>query len=598
MDPKRQRVSQILVTIFFIAQIVVAITLNHRYRQSQSSDTASGDAFARYGFTLVESARQRGIDFVHQPPALDPKLAPILPRVADMGAGIAVGDFDKDGFVDFYVTNSGENSQNRLYRNNGDGTFTDVAAAMGVADVNRDGTGTSMGALWGDFDNDGYEDLLVYKWGTARLFHNDGGKGFTDITAKADLPHWMNANTAVLLDYDRDGKLDILLCGYFHEKIDLWHLTGTDIMPDSLEYATNGTAKHLLRGHGDGTFEDVTAAVGMDKARAWTLASVSADFNGDGWPDIFLANDYGHAELWVNDGGKRFRNVREQALAGSPPKSGMNASFGDIYNSGKLAIYVSNIWENTLLQQGNNLWVPRAGTTLAYDNQAGAMGVENGGWSFGAQFGDLNNDGFVDLFLVNGYISGDRNQSYWYDYSQFSTGNAALIRDARNWPAVKNRSLAGYQQKKLWLNDGAGAFKDIAPAVGVTSLDDGRAVALADIDNDGALDVLVANQRGPLLLYHNKIDTKRHWIGFALEGTKSNKSAIGAQVTVFWNGQKQTQFVTGGSGFCAQNDRRLHFGLGTTATVEKVEIQWPSGTMTTLTGPKTDTMHALLEKES
>ena len=210
------------------------------------------------------------------------------------------------------------------------------------------------------------------------------------------------------------------------------------------------------------------------------------------------------------------------------------------------------------------------------------MGVELGGWSFGAQFGDLNNDGTLDLYLTNGYVSLDRNRSYWYDFSKVAGGNAAIIGDAKDWPAMDGRSLSGYQQKHVWINDGAGKFVDVAQAVGVSDIYDGRAVALADLWNTGALDAVVANQRGPLLLYKNTVDARNQWIEFELEGTESNRSGVGAQVTVRWNGQQQIQQVSGGSGFAAQNDRRLHFGLGKSPQVEQATIRWPSGRIQTL----------------
>jgi hypothetical protein len=260
----------------------------------------------------------------------------------------------------------------------------------------------------------------------------------------------------------------------------------------------------------------------------------------------------------------------------------MNASFGDIFNQGKLDIYVSNISEEGVLIQGNNLWVPEDGPKLKYDNLARDLGVELGGWSFGAQFGDLNNDGNLDLYLENGYISLDRKRSYWYDFAKVAGGNSSIIGDAANWPAFGGRSLSGYQQKHVWLNDGAGKFNDVAQAVGVTDTYDGRSVVLADLWNRGVLDVVVANQRGPLLIYRNTVAPQNAFIEFSLEGTKSNRSAIGAQLTLFWDGKQQVQLVSGGNGFASENDRRLHFGLGKTPSIEKIVIRWPSGITQTL----------------
>jgi hypothetical protein len=205
------------------------------------------------------------------------------------------------------------------------------------------------------------------------------------------------------------------------------------------------------------------------------------------------------------------------------------------------------------------------------------MNVEIGGWSFGAQFGDLNNDGTLDLYLVNGYVSADRNKNYWYDFSKIAGGNSAIISDAAHWPSMDGRSLSGYQQKRVWLNDGAGKFVNVAQAVGASDVYDGRSVAMVDLWNRGVLDVVVANQRGPLLIYKNTVAPENKWIGFELEGTASNRSAIGAEVRVFWDGKQQVQQITGGGGFCSQNQRRLHFGLGKNPRLEKVEIRWPSG---------------------
>jgi enediyne biosynthesis protein E4 len=596
---RRATVVRIAVAVLFAGLLVTPLAIKRlaaRRARSTAAVLDSNVALARYGFYLTEISNAAGIDFVHQAPALDPKLNAIMPEVASMGASVSIVDFDRDGWPDIYVTNSAIGSKNRLYRNMHDGTFKDVAPEMGIADVNQAGTGVSMGAVWGDYDNDGYEDLYLIKWGRPELYHNDHGHGFTRVSEQANLPPWINANTAVWFDYDGDGLLDLFVGGYYSEDIDLWHLKTTRIMPDSFEYAKNGGRKYLFHNLGNGRFEEVSAKAGIS-SRRWALASAAADLRGTGHPDLFVANDYGVAELYLNDGG-RFHEAGSESGVGFAPKSGMNVAVGDIFNQGKYSVYVSNISEDGVLIQGNNLWVPRdgkPGERVKYENMARDLGVELGGWSFGAQFGDLNNDGTLDLYLTNGYVSLDRKRSYWYDFAKVAGGNSSIIGDADHWPAVDGRSHSGYQQKHVWLNDGAGKFVDVAQAVGVADTYDGRAVALADLFNRGALDVVVANQRGPLLLYKNTVDPKNHWVEFALEGTRSNRSAIGAQVTVQWNGQEQLQQVSGGSGFAAQNDRRLHFGLGKDPHLERVTVRWPSGKIQTLEGVVQDKLNAVEE---
>lgn len=554
------------------------------------------DLLGRYGFVLRESARAAGVDFVHQPPAIDERLAHIGPQVAAMGASVSVVDFDGDGWQDFYVTASAPGSSNRLYRNQQDGTFVDVAGQVGLADLNQPGTGACMGSVWADIDNDGDEDVLVYKWGTVELFRNEGGRSFERISEAAGMPAWANLGCATWLDYDRDGWIDLFLAGYWPDGVRLEKLETTRIMPESFEYANNGGRKWLLRNTGKGRFEDLTRQVGIESTR-WTLAIVAADFNNDGFPDLFLSNDYGVSELYVNDAGKRFHEMGKESGVGYAPKSGMNAAVGDVFNRGELAIYETNISEGGVLIQGNNLWYPASDGALKFDNLASVMGVELGGWSFGAQFGDLNNDGFVDLYLTNGYVSGKPETSYWYDFSQITGGHSRIVSDAKNWPAMNGRSLAGYQPKRVWLNDGAGRFLEVAQVVGVTDRYDGRGVALADLGNHGALDVLVANQRGPLLLYRNQVAADQHWIAFDLEGHGSNRSAIGAQVRVYWNGGEQLQELVAASGYAAQNERRLHFGLGRSDRVQRVTISWPSGWEQTIEGLEVDQIHRVREPQ-
>ncbi len=620
----RTVLKQIGLLLLLFALIGAAAAWKHFQPAPPEETLEQEESLKRYGFYLTDYSKQCKIDFVHKAPQnLDSQLSHILPLINAMGASVSVVDFNKDGLPDLYVVTSVEGGKNRLYQNMGDGTFKDVAAEMGVADLNQPGTGVCMGAIWGDYDNDGYEDLLVYKWGKPELFHNDKGKGFTRVTEGSGLPAWMNANSAVWVDFDRDGHLDLFIAGYWPEDVDLWHLKTTKIMPNDFQYSENGGRKHLLRNKGDGTFEDVTNKMGITSTR-WTLAVGAADLTGSGYPDLFVANDYGVSELYANRGGKKFEEIGATTEIAKTAKSGMNVCFGDVYNRGQLAVYVSNISDPGNLLQGNNLWVPDAhkqGGDPRFKNLANSMGVEMGGWSWGAQFGDLNNDGLLDLYLTNGYISANRNQDYWYDYSKIATAYKGILVDAKNWPEIKDRSLAGYQTKCLWLGKG-GKFVDVCRAVGVKDTYDGRSVAMVDLWNRGVLDVVVANQDGPLLIYKNTVTPENKWIQFDLEGsknnrvscsslavagiwieaalpgTKSNRSAIGAQVRLFWDGKEQVQEVSGGGGYAAQNMRPLHFGLGRDPHIEKVVIRWPSGTTQTLTtNLETNQRHPVKEPE-
>jgi enediyne biosynthesis protein E4 len=603
--PVMSRGLHVLWAVLFVVSIASVVWLNREYAGAElaaprsADDSARTAAAVRHGFRLDESAKARGIDFVHQGPTFDARLTHIMPQVAAMGAAVAIADFDRDGLQDLYVTNSGEGSANRLYRNNRDGTFADVAASVGLADVNQAGTGVSMGAIWGDYDNDGFEDLFLYKYGRPELFHNEAGKSFTRVSDRAGLPAWVNANAAIWFDYDRDGKLDLFLAGYWAEDIDLWKLKTTRIMPESFEYAENGGRKYLFHNRGDGTFDETSAAMGID-SRRWTLAVGAADLFGTGYPDLFLANDYGIPQVYANRGGKSFVEVGREIGVARTPKSGMNVSFGDIFNDGRLSVYKTNISEPGVLVQANDLWLPRtttgpSGSRPEFQNLASSVGIELGGWSWGAQFGDLNNDGTADLYLTNGYVSAGERTSYWYDFAEIAVGHSTIIGDAAHWPAMKGRSLSGYQRKRVWVNDGAGRFTEVAQDVGASDTYDGRAVAMADLSNRGVLDVVVANQRGPLLVYANTVAPGRHWIAFDLEGTVSNRSAIGARLQLEWSGKRQVQEVHGGSGFSAENERRIHYGLGDASSVDRVVIRWPSGRTQTLEHPAIDQVHHVKE---
>lgn len=591
-------IKKITVILFFAALLGTPYMMNQLdiWSEETETDVDIGSAIQRYGFFLEEVSEEAGIQFRHQSPELDQRLDHILPQVASIGASVSVADVNNDGYQDIYLTNSRFNTENALYKNNGDGTFTNIASEMSIADLNKEALGVSMGAIWGDFNNSGYEDLFLYRWGKPELFRNDDGEGFTRITDDAGLPDWINANTAVWLDYDGDGFLDLFIGGYYDENINLWKLESTKIMPDSYEYATNGGRNYLLKNNGDGTFTDVTEETGLT-TRRWALAAAAADLTGSGFPDLVIANDYGVDEFFVNENGTSFRNAGESAGIGFAPKSGMSVAFGDILNQGIFSMYITNISEPGVLIQGNNLWVPskKSDDIPVFSNLAGNFGVELGGWSYGGQFGDLNNSGYQDLYVANGYVSAEMGTDYWYDFSKVAGGNKAIIEDAKNWPAMGGRSLSGFQQNRIWLNDGAGRFREVSSNVGGFLDLDSRSVAFADLNNNGNLDIIVATQNNEVKVYRNNTDPDNHWISFNLEGTESNRSAIGAIVELHWNGNRQVQVVSGGNAFSSQNQRPLHFGLGQKTEVEKAVIRWPSGTEQVIDKPEISRLHRITE---
>jgi len=573
-----------LVIAAFIAVGLAVVLLNRRVTES----TATWDPIR-----LSEVAHQSGIDFVHQQATLDPKIAHIAPHIAALGACVSVADVNNDNWPDLYFTTSRFGAANALYVNQRDGTFRDVAAEAGVASLNRAGEGVSMGAVWGDYDNDGLEDLLVYKWGYLQLLHNLGNLHFTDVTAQAGLRRWMNSNGAVWFDFDRDGLLDLYVTGYFRSDIDFWHLRTTRIMQQSWEFASNGGKNLLFRNLGNGRFADVTDAMGVGSMR-WTLAAAAADFNDDGWPDLYLANDYGPEELLLNRGVKRF----ELARAGleDDSKSGMAVALGDVFNRGRFDVFVTNISERGFLFQGNNLRINLL-KELGRFREIATGPVADAGWAWGAQFGDLNNDGWLDLVVVNGFISADSGRDYWYAMSKVAGAQGNIFEDAKNWPPIGTASLSGYERSRVLLNRSregpGGGFVDVAEEAGVTDRLDGRGVAMADLWNRGVVDVVIANEKERVLLYRNAAKAN-HWVEFKLIGTRSNRSAIGADVTVAFGGVEQRQVVDGGRGFCSQNDRRLHFGLGN-SHFDRVTIRWPSGTEQVLEGLAVDRLHEITE---
>ncbi len=546
---------------------------------------------------FVDVTEAAGIRHRHHKPVLDHKLDNIMSWVCSVGAAAAAGDYDKDGWLDLYVTDSRKGEPNYLYHNNGDGTFSDVAMRAGVADLNGEG-GTSMDCVWGDYDNDGWLDLYVVRWGTDVLLRNNGDGTFSDVTKRcfrkrdgSPGTQWANGNAVIFFDYNLDGRLDLYVGNYFDE-VDLWHLESTSIMHDGFEKSRNGGRNFLYRQEADGTFVEVAVSLGVDDP-GWTLAVGSADLNNDGWPDLYCADDFGPDQLFLNRRNGGFTNVSQTAL-GFDTKKGMNVDFGDFNNDGWLDIYVTNITTAEYLQEGNMLWHNNG---LGEDGALGLIdisletGTYDGGWGWGAKFFDFDHDGDLDIMAVNGFISAGEG-NYWYDLASWTvTGQDSA--DAKNWPTIGNRSFSGYESTRFWRNDGLYSFTERAKEVGIDSQRDGRGVVTFDYDNDGDLDVFVANQDAAPNLYRNDLlspehshdppddgEDKHHWLMVALEAdtaTGTNRDAIGARVTVMTSQGMQFRERDGGNGYSGQSDPRLHFGLAGDQRVRLLEVRWPDG---------------------
>ena len=346
---------------------------------------------AAEGLAFVDVTQVAGFVHVHHKPKLDARLEPIMSWVASVGAAAAAGDYDNDGWMDLYTTDSHKGEPNRLYRNMQDGTFKDLAAELGIADVNNT-DGVSTDCVWGDYDNDGWLDLFVVKWGRDVLLRNKGQDGFVDVTAQAFRSAdgepgspWANGCSATWVDYDRDGWLDLYVGNYFAPQ-DLWHLEHTRIMHDDFERARNAGRNSLFHNNRDGTFTDVAVALGLNDP-GWTLSVGHGDIDNDGWPDIYCANDFGTDQMFLNRRDGTFENVTETAF-GEDTKKGMNVDFGDFDGNGWLDIVVTNITTAEYLKEGNMLWHNDAasadGTPIFLDASVEA-GTYDGGWGWGGE---------------------------------------------------------------------------------------------------------------------------------------------------------------------------------------------------------------------
>ncbi len=577
------------------------------------------------GLSFEECADAAGLHHVHSMCHLSDKLGNIMPWLTSVGAAVAVADVDGDGYVDVYVTSSGRGDSNHLFRNRGDGTFEDITAAAGVGVGNPEGA--SMAAVFGDIDNDGDPDLYVVMWGAKnRLFENLGGGKFRDITDESGTGFWGYGNGATFLDYDRDGRLDLYVGNYFPEslpdpatgktkRLDLWDPFTTRVMHESFTRARNGGRNVLYRNLGNNKFEDVTEQAGLSYT-GWTLAVGAADLDNDGWPDLYAADDFGPDEVYFNTGATEnpprfqpFIGREGHPAIGDDWWKGMNVDFGDVDGNGFLDIYVTNILAPRYkTDEGNMLWLnladPSAPHGRKFVNVGKKTGTHDGGWGWGAKFADFNNDGLLDILEANGFVTGpDPSNTYWYDLQEMVTQLKNATADAADWPVMGDRDLSGYERNRLWIQResvrGELRFEEVADAAGIKDLYNGRGVAVFDADNDGDLDVFIANQGKVGTFYRNRLYAKdrrdpSHWLGLDLVGDPkdaassgdrrfaSTADAVGARASVACAGVSQRRDVQGGTGFASQSDRRLFFGLGNCASPDSIVVTWPSGRVLTI----------------
>ena len=484
------------------------------------------------------------------------------------GSGVAILDYDRDGFPDIFLVNGralpnasspakAEPPTSHLFHNNHDGTFTDVTQKSGLAN-----TGWGQGACVGDYDNDGFDDLYVTQYGANRLYHNERNGTFKEVAQQSGTAgsgqEW--GTGCAFIDYDRDGKLDLLVANYVH--FDLAHTPapgnapgcmwkGTPVMcgPRGLESAPNLLFHNLGNGH----FADVSAAAGIQKTPGHYCFSVTTlDFNEDGWPDIYVACDSTPAILYRNNKNGTFTDVAADAGAAynedGREQAGMGATAADFDGDGHLDLFKTNFSDDTsTLYHANG-----DGTFTDITFQAG-LGINADALGWGTTFADVDNDGFPDLLLANGHV----------------------------YPEVDSAKLgATFRQKRfLYYNLGNGKFRDATSTSGpgLQTPASGRGLAIADLWNDGRLSAIVNNLSDLPMLLVNQARNSNHWLGLRLIGTTSNASAIGARVTLTGTKRKWVDEVRSGSSYNSSSDLRLHFGLGTETHLQQIEVRWPNG---------------------
>ena len=514
--------------------------------------------------------------------------------------GVSIGDFDGDGFDDIYVCQPA-GLPNRLYRNRGDGTFLDVTEKAGVGVL--DGTSSAMFA---DLNNNGHQDLIVVRTSGPLLFINRGDGSFElrpDAFRFARPPQGTFTGIAVA-DYDCNGLLDVYFCLYSYYQ----GLSQYDF-PKPYYDAQNGPPNFLFKNRGDHSFEDVTAASGMDQNNnRFSFTCGWNDYNKDGWPDLYVVNDFGRKNLYCNKGDGTFVDVSAEAGV-EDPGAGMSVCWFDYDNDGFDDLYVANMWsaagkrvstqeafmpsasESIRLAyqkhaNGNSLFHNSSGKD-SFLNVTDESGTRLGRWSWCSDAWDFDHDGFPDLYVTNGFISGAQKDNlssfFWRQIVARSLANAGNSKDYGDaWSAINefirsDHSWSGYQRNNFYLNNGNGTFTEAAGILGLDFIDDSRSFALADLDHDGRLEVVLKNRNSPQLrLLQNRLNLAASTISFSLRGTRSNRDAIGAEIELETAQGRQQNTIRAGSGYLAQHSKTLTFGLGADATSVRATVTWPT----------------------
>ena len=534
-------------------------------------------------------AAKAGVAFKHTNRSFKNPYGHVMEGYTSLGAAVAITDYNGDGFEDLFLTDSQETGKNRLYRNNGDFTFTEVGEKAGVAKGN-DAKNASANALWFDYNNDRRPDLLVVRFGRNMLYENQSDGTFKNVTQQAGLGQaYLNCIVAIAFDYDLDGDDDLFLGNYF-QPVDLFNPSTPNFFPESFETANNGGGIMLYRNNG-GKFEDVTEIAGLQLS-GWTLDLGHADVDHDGDDDLYVAADFGTDRFFLNNGDGTFADATKQAI-GIDTKKGMNADWGDFNNDGLFDVFVTNITDE-YMREGNFLWQNNGDGTFA--DVSRETNTYDTGWGWAGKFFDYDNDGWQDLYVVNGWVSAGK-ANYVVDIFEMIVKPNIDLSDARNWPPMGDKTLSGYQENSLFHNMGGTLFKDEAARHGVNSKRDGRGVGVADFDNDGRLDMFVSNANHTAFLFRNTQPTDNRWVQFVLEGSDARPSSAGARIWITVGGQTQVGFVNGGNGFASQSTQRVHFGLGKETKIDRIEIAWPSGQKQQFSNGKTNRIYRIVEGE-